>query len=114
MPCQSYDEVPEHWMLVLRLEQYIKSVPVQMDFESKFDDNGGLSKAQSQLLTLIEAHSQTGDGVHVNWLSDQLQRNIQSDLTHLISKFSCTVGNDIFSLILCNMTILFFRCHLKA
>ena len=79
MPCQSYDEVPEHWMLVLRLEQYIKSVPVQMDFESKFDDNGGLSKAQSQLLALIEAHSQTGDGVHVNWLSDQLQRNIQSD-----------------------------------
>ena len=26
MPCKSYDEVPEHWMLVLRLEQYIKKV----------------------------------------------------------------------------------------
>ena len=72
MPCQSYDEVAEHWMLVLRLEQYIKkvgavvieilgkaSVPVQIDNESKFDDNGGLTTAQSQLLTLIEAHSQT-------------------------------------------------------
>ena len=72
MPCQSYDELAENWMLALRLEQYIKkvgadvieilgkpSVPVQIDNESKFDDNGGLTTAQSQLLTLIEAHSQT-------------------------------------------------------
>ena len=59
-------------MLVLRLQQYIKkvganvieilgkpSVPVKMDNESKFDDNGGLTTSHGQLLMLIEAHSQT-------------------------------------------------------
>ena len=38
-------------------------------------------------MTLIEAHShQTVEVVNVNWLSEQLQRNIQSDLTHLTNE----------------------------
>ena len=44
-----------------------------------------MTQAQSQLLTLIEAQMhQTENGVNVNWLSEQLQRDIQSDVMRLI------------------------------
>jgi len=99
MPCQ-YDDVTEHWMSVLQLEQYIKKVgedvikllgkasePSQMSIDSKLDENSGLTQAQNQLLTLIHAQMhQTEDGVNVNWLSEQLQRDIQRDLTHLMDQ----------------------------
>ena len=54
---------------------------------SKFDENRSLTQAQNQLLTLIEAEMhQTGNDANVNWLSKQLQRDIQSALRRLMDE----------------------------
>ena len=54
---------------------------------SKFDDKRSLTQAQNQLLTLIEAEMhQTGNDANVNWLSKQLQRDIQSALRRLMDE----------------------------
>ena len=54
---------------------------------SKFDDKRSLTQAQNQLLTLIEAEMhQTENGANVNWLSEQLQRDIQSALRRLMDE----------------------------
>ena len=53
----------------------------------KFDENRSLTQAQNQLLTLIEAEMhQTENGANVNWLSEQLQRDIQSALMGLMDE----------------------------
>ena len=57
------------------------------EYNSKRDENRSLTQAQSQLLTLIEAQMhQTENDVNVNWLSKQLQRDIQSALRRLMDE----------------------------
>ena len=57
------------------------------EYNSKFDENRSLTQAQNQLLTLIEAEMhQTENGANVNWLSEQLQRDIQSALMGLMDE----------------------------
>ena len=73
--------------LCIALALYTKYHHGRPSSGSKFDENCSLTQAQNQLLTLIEAQMhQTGNDANVNWLSKQLQRDIQSALRRLMDE----------------------------
>jgi len=104
MKCQSLVEVVQHNTSVLSAQQYIKKYgtdAIEMLGKSSDDapqmiidnDDDGISEllhlteSQKQLLMFIKAwEHQNENGVLVNWLSEQLERDVQSDITILLNQ----------------------------
>jgi len=104
MKCQSPAEVIEHNNSVLSAKQYIKNFGTdtiemqgkssddasQMNIDNDYNEMselGHLTQSQKQLLLFIKSYeNQTRNGVNINWLSEHLGRDVQSDLTILLNE----------------------------
>jgi len=110
--CQGYDEVTRHYMSVIYADLYLKKggtnritdpqehaansarSTVKQVFSSNNDNVTGnenndanLTQSQLELLRLIKAQeNQTENGVNVNWLSEQLNRDTKNDLLYLMNE----------------------------
>jgi len=102
--CQSIAEVLQHNTSVLSAEKYIKKFGTgaiemlgkssddapQMNIDNDYhgiSDFHHLTESQKQLLIFIKAYERrTEYGVNVNWLSEQLERDVQSDLAILLNE----------------------------
>jgi len=102
--CQSLSEVFQHNASVISAEQYIQKFGTdaiemlgkssddapRMNIDSDYDEISELlhlTESQRQLLMFIKAwEHQNENGVLVNWLSEQLERDVQSDLTILLNE----------------------------
>jgi len=96
--CHNLVEVFQHHTSVLSAEQYIKKFGTdaiemlgkssddapQMNIIDNDYDGFHLTESQKQLLMFMKAYEhQNENGVLVNWLSEQLERDVRSDLTIL-------------------------------
>jgi len=105
MKCQSYDEVTHHYMSVIYADLYAKkrqtdviNDPVQTaartastaegtSFMGNDNNDEALSPGQKEILSLILAHQEKNEnGVNINWLAQQLKRNIEEDLRYLMNE----------------------------
>jgi len=103
MKCQSYDEVTRHYMSVIYadlqtkkggldigrspVEAAAKMATTSSIVTNDCNDDEALTKEQNELLKLIMAHQEQNEhGVNVNWLSQQLKRDIKDDLTYLMNE----------------------------